>query len=234
MNLNSLCILTDNAPDYFTETPSGDIYHTSFSNLSSRNITVYFNNLESSVIKLIEKADFIVGCVAWLTNDKIITALSKLPEGASIIVQKEDFLRPDLSNRKDWTTWLRRKYDAIVTTMIRRYIPVICRYQGSIEQYQKVGVRCMGHYNLDKTPAFPRMHNKFLVFARVTENGITPYGVWTGSFNFSYNSGNSLENAIYIEDSRIAQRYYDEWAWIFGLSEELDWTSRWACPEFHI
>ena len=92
----------------------------------------------------------------------------------------------------------------------------------------------MGHYNSEKSPAFPRMHNKFLVFCTCTDQGITPYAVWTGSYNFSYNSGNSLENAVYIRDEDIAKRYYDEWAWIFGLSEELDWTSKWVCPEFQI
>jgi hypothetical protein len=59
-------------------------------------IVVVFKHLESSLIYHIRCADVIVGCVAWLTNEKILRALST-KRGVALIVQKEDFLRPDLN-----------------------------------------------------------------------------------------------------------------------------------------
>jgi hypothetical protein len=58
-------------------------------------ISVYFKNQIEHLIKYIEKADVVIGCVAWLTNTQILEAFKKVPHGCKIIVQKEDFLRPD-------------------------------------------------------------------------------------------------------------------------------------------
>jgi hypothetical protein len=66
-------------------------------------------------------------------------------------------------------------------------------------------VRCVGNHNKDKKPAFPRMHNKFLVFAK---KGRGPYAVWTGSFNLTRNAGLSLENALYITQPKIINAYF--------------------------
>ena len=61
-------------------------------NCASKNgdIEVYFKNIEEELIKKINNADIILGCVAWFTNEKILRALAK-KDGVSIIVQKEDF-----------------------------------------------------------------------------------------------------------------------------------------------
>jgi hypothetical protein len=63
---------------------------------------------------------------------------------------------------------------------------------------------------------------------------VEPYGVWTGSFNFTKSSVASFENAVYIEDSKIAYAYAHEFAQIFALSEPLDWTTSWSAPEYRI
>jgi hypothetical protein len=51
----------------------------------------------------------IFGCVAWLTLIPILKALSKC-DNVQIIVQKEDFLRPDLDQNKNnkWKEDLRK------------------------------------------------------------------------------------------------------------------------------
>jgi hypothetical protein len=100
----------------------------------------------------------------------------------------------------------------------------------------------MGNHNSNKNPAFPRMHNKFLVFCRVDilrektypEVDIVPYAVWTGSFNFTMNATMSLENALVLWNRAIAAAYYDEWQQILSLSEPLDWESNWCEPEWRI
>ncbi len=102
-------------------------------------------------------------------------------------------------------------------------------------------VRCVGNHNRDKKPAFPRMHNKFLVFAKVSPGSdehesetIEPYAVWTGSFNFTKNATKSLENALYITEPSIVKAFFDEYGQIAAVSEPLDWTSDWAEPEWRI
>ncbi|MDW7691575.1 hypothetical protein R9C00_17490 [Flammeovirgaceae bacterium SG7u.111] len=110
-------------------------------------------------------------------------------------------------------------------------------------------IRCVGNHNLDKQPAFPRAHNKFLVFCnfikestddtRKNEEAIyNPVSVWTGSFNLTWNAVNSFENAIYLEDKNgnnpIIMSYLKEHHQIFALSEKIDWRTDWVEPEFRI
>jgi phosphatidylserine/phosphatidylglycerophosphate/cardiolipin synthase-like enzyme len=103
-------------------------------------------------------------------------------------------------------------------------------------------VRCVGNHNREKKPAFPRMHNKFLVFCDVLESGgdlysgfeVKPYTVWTGSFNLTKNAAMSLENALVLTDPNIVRAYFREWEQILALSEPLDWGSDWCEPEWRI
>ena len=83
--------------------------------IQSTNIksAVYFRNLDKHLITHIKKADLIVGCVAWLTHQGILQALANTPKGVSIIVQKEDFLRPDLRSNGNWRNELRRRYSKL-------------------------------------------------------------------------------------------------------------------------
>jgi hypothetical protein len=104
-------------------------------------------------------------------------------------------------------------------------------------------VRCVGNYNRQKLSAFPRMHNKFLVFCRpefFKRNGgfptfdPRPYAVWTGSFNLTHNASRSLENALFITDPKIVVAYFREWEQIEATSEPLDWETDWVEPEWRI
>lgn len=55
-------------------------------NIKSSKIECYFMDIEKHLCDKIKTADAVVGCVAWLTNDKILDRLAKLKYGASIIV----------------------------------------------------------------------------------------------------------------------------------------------------
>ncbi len=52
----------------------------------------------------------------------------------------------------------------------------------------------------------PTMHHKFLVLLHKNK----PFCVLTGSFNFTKNALNNIENLSVIHDHEIAQIYYDE------------------------
>lgn len=210
-------------------------------------VAAYFRDLETPLLSHIAEADAVVGCVAWLTNSRVLTALAS-KRAASIIVQKEDFLRPDLEPlHTDWKSELRRLYEAICP--IRAPVHWMAGWLeirtsedniGLGSPLEEVGLRCVGHQKGSES-AMPRMHHKFLVFLRKRNQSdpevkdgdwpYQPYAVWTGSYNITKNGNASLENALFLRNDDIAAAYCDEWAQLIEISEPLDWTSRYAAPE---
>ena len=59
------------------------------------------NNILTSLVRRINKDDthFVMGCAAWFTNDRIITALSKL-KGVSVICTRDKVARSKYSKIK--------------------------------------------------------------------------------------------------------------------------------------
>ena len=53
------------------------------------------------LIGLMRQYEAAVGCVAWLTHFDILDAMARL-KTVSIVVQKEDFLRPDMGQPSNW------------------------------------------------------------------------------------------------------------------------------------
>lgn len=207
--------------------------------------TVLFRDLEKEAIARIQSADFVVGCVAWLTHPRIIESLRAPRFGASIVVQKEDFLRPDIGrDRSTWKKSLRVAYDSMRCGLDRYSVGGLVGDLSVCYDPTLPALRCVGNHNREKAPAFPRMHNKFLVFCRIRITDeqiytvqpypIETYSVWTGSFNFTENATNSFENAVVIDSEEIARAYFNEWQQIVALSEPLDWTSDWVEPEWRI
>ncbi len=258
--------MTDNLnhiqPDNDSNYPNEAIVDNS---IETTETTVYFRELENHLITHIQEAGAVFGCVAWLTSIPILDALAE--KETSIIVQKEDFLRPDLkTGNRGWKEILRNKYNGISNCFTRYEIHNLLTWCSVCCDPSIDGVRCVGNHNKDKNPAFPRMHNKFLVFCRYEtkldkimrelrydeadeisdvietclsedkqwDKIITPYAVWTGSFNFTFNATQSLENALFITNPEVVNAYYKEYGQIAALSEPLDWESDWVAPEWRI
>ncbi|NNB43700.1 MULTISPECIES: phospholipase D-like domain-containing protein [Pseudomonas] len=210
------------------------------STTSDSGITVYFRDLEERLLQHIKESDAVFGAVAWLTSYSILDTLAEL-NNVSIVVQKEDFLRPDIGFNSDFKKTLRTKYKSLKCSLTRYSFSNILSSVSVCSDPSIDPVRCVGNHNSEKKPAFPRMHNKFLIFARVKESTedhhietITPYAVWTGSFNLTKNATMSLENALFITDKKIVNAYFEEYGQIAAMSEELDWRSEWAAPEWRI
>lgn len=221
-------------------------YSTSFNGVS---IDVHFRDLDMKLIKLIDEADIVVGSVAWLTHVNILKALSR-KHSVHIVVQKEDFLRPDRPNTSSNSSWkqsLHALYNALPHP-ITRYNPSLNNTVLSFMSYAGdptlAAVRCVGNFNRSNAAASPRAHNKFIVLCKKTGPAqeeqdpqdilFKPYAVWTGSFNFSTNATKSFENAVVIHDSSVADAFFKEWAQIAALSEPLNWQTDWVAPEYRI
>ena len=210
--------------------------------ISSGKVEAYFKNLEDVLIDKIKQSKVVVGCVAWLTNPRILKAMQSVP--CSIIVQKEDFLRPDSKGSK---TELHYLYSRLHYNFSRFDMPIIAKYN-THDEMELDAIRCVGSHNSTKNSAHPRSHHKFIVFcdikdgeASLDDGELCPYNktpvptsVWTGSFNFTNNANNSLENAVVINDPVIAEAYFKEYAQVMLLSEKLDRETPWVSPEYRI
>lgn len=199
----------------------------------------HFSDLGQHLIGYIRSADIVVGCVAWLTDIEIIETLSQ-KKRVSIIVQKEDFLRPDLSTSK---TQLRNVYERLCGfheidgDILPRNITALGQYP---HDWSGQGVRCVGYRRDPKDRQHPNMHHKFFVFCEygdVTfddgyeQSYLKPYAIWTGSYNVTRNARLSRENAVYIEDDNISRSYFEEWSNMLSVSEPLNWESDWISPD---
>lgn len=250
-NLNESYIPTADGPDQRV----GD-----FGCAVTADVEVVFRDLEDRLVAEIEKSQFVVGCVAWLTNLRILKALARLRNNVLIVVQKEDFLRPDIGgSHVGWKKTLHEAYKALGASE-RFYWGGLIGMLSTFSDPTAQGVRCVGNYNCEKKPAFPRMHNKFLVLVpSAQESGHSPEcsncgcdtvgcycndelpanffdraSVWTGSFNLTANATKSFENAVILRNRDVAAAYYKEFAQIWALSEPLNWESDWSAPEFRI
>lgn len=215
-----------------------------FHHPSAGHISVFFRDIEQNLVQRIRDADCVFGCVAWLTSEPILDAIAE-KSIAQIIIQKEDFLRPDLASRTNFKENLRTLYSEIAGVYRAHFgsdITVSKTWTIMSEAEKVEGVRCLGYRKQHHAEIIPVMHNKFLVFCRYQESpydefpfgSITPYAAWTGSFNFTRNATRSFENAIFIEDGTVAERFLREWGQLAALSEPLDWEHDYVAPQYWI
>ena len=225
----------------------------------SGQVEAIFRDHRGRLVRLFQEAQeaglVCVGAVAWLTDPTILDAMATLP--TSVLVQKEDFLRPDLVASNDggrWKKHLRAQYDAVGRSnrhsdlFIRQNCPDPLGALTLLGDQDIAGVRCVGFPNNRGAAGVrqPLMHNKFLVFVELRdfsenqddENGQPeplwePRMVWTGSCNLTRQSHRSRENTVIIRDPAIASAYLHEWADLMSLSEPLDWDSQWVAPQWH-
>jgi hypothetical protein len=210
-------------------------------------VEVLFDDIEQQCVDMISRYPFVVGCAAWFTSEPIAAALAKCEEGCQIVVQKEDFLRPDSESNSTFAARMREMYASLRCRHDRYHLGELVSSLSYCSDPTIEAVRCVGNHNSDRNPAFPRMHHKFLVFCnmgkRVIDGGgdrkyevsyPIPAAVWTGSFNLTKNAGRSLENVVVIRSPQVADHYYQEWERIVALSEPLNWDTPWCMPEWRI
>ena len=227
MDLKQIAIYNADGPDIRQQDHS----------LIGNPVSVFFRDHEKILIDQLKKTDFVLGAVAWLTSAPILTALSNVKWGCSILVQKEDFLRPEVRPMSAWKNTLRERYSKLTCCFERFQLPGIASRLSYAGDPSQAPIRCVGNYNIDKNPAMPRMHHKFLIFCDSPDDydaPLIPKAVWTGSLNLTYNATQSFENSILIEDTAIAEAYANEWGQLMALSEPLDWEYNWVAPEFRI
>lgn len=165
-DLTKIAIPTDEHPQ-----PQSDF---SLRNVHNVEVNIIFRDHKKRLLECIADADFVVGCVAWLTDYDILGALAE-KSGVSIIVQKEDFLRPDGDVSKKT---LRNKYNQLPQICARFAVDGLISSLSISDDPTIQGVRCVGNHNRDRNPSFPRMHNKFLIFMNyLSEDELNNYAL---------------------------------------------------------
>ena len=197
-------------------------------------VEVVFEDLESRLADLIRQHQAVVGCMAWLTGEKVLRTLASR-KVVSVIINKEDFLRPDQGTWSQQQT--KRLYSAIPSFHPMWDIGPAYNWNSGITA---AGIRCAGvRIDGQNSRMTPRMHHKFFVFCdhdpeSNDPGGWVPKAVWTGSYNATFNASRSLENAVIITDPVIARAYFEEWGAVLGISEPLEWTSPYVTPDYRL
>lgn len=240
-------VIEEPSPEY-----GKSLYELTPDPIKSGSTTVFFKDLEQELVKKIDSYPAVFGCVAWLTNEAICAALARR-EHCTIIVQKEDFLRPD--GVGDPRIRCQRLYRQIGQTNFTRYeLPDPLPVMSYSSDPTLEGVRCFGERLRERYRSL--MHHKFAVFCEVETkkdtffsrevfgksdreytyfwHSVRPVAVWTGSYNWSMLSERHLENAVFIEDETIAAAYLREWSLIAAMSEPLDWESEYVEPQWRL
>jgi len=228
INLNTDLLIEADGASPLPLSPGGGCF--------SGEMEVHFSGIEDVLAREIQNAGAVFGVVAWLTNERLLDELAA-KEVASIIVQKEDFLRPESLDKHPTKERLRSKYGAVKGGWRFDKLPapihgMSCALDATIE-----GVRCAGVYD-----DYVRVHHKFAVFARHIRGGgdydqcdaYEPYAVATGSYNWTNNANRSRENLVLIHNPDVAECYFKEWAQICAISESLDWEWEYIEPQWRI
>jgi|SRR5215831_1926616 len=163
---------------------------------------VYFRDIKKHLIRHIEAARYVVGCAAWLTDFDTLDALARR-NGVAIVVHKRESYGSNGS-----VPYIREKY-----ARLPRAAP-------GCDALRCLGGTESGGLWRSTDTVKPWMHNKFLLFSNDLNK---PYGVWTGSYNFTRNSCNSFENAVYFTDPQAVEAYTNEWKLIWTLAQPLVW-----------
>lgn len=229
-----------NLNDKLTNDNDGDGKQKDYSTIGNKKeIEVYFKNIEKTIIEKIKKYKNVIGCIAWLTNENILRELSK-KEKVLIVVQEEDFLRPDTNYDGDKKKWKKKIFD-LYKKLEKGSIESSCwgvNYASA--DTIETGIRRFGLINEKKLPAFPRMHNKFILCYNELEYKLNKKGeyvlkndgeVLSGSYNYTENSNNSLENILCVKDMKIIEGYFKQFVEILTMSMPLDWEGDWSPSE---
>ncbi len=172
------------------------------------------SDLKTHLLEWISKQECVVGCVAWLTNKEILEAL---PKKCCIVMQKEDWLRPDYDGSHP-AQYSKNLYTGPSSLYRQDFSGLDCMNSSCykpIDKFRLFGVAVEGKYGR------PLMHHKFMIGMesynekKVCEIGeyenrrYRPISVWAGSFNMSKGSVRNCD-MTFIAGSEVAAFFYNE------------------------
>jgi phosphatidylserine/phosphatidylglycerophosphate/cardiolipin synthase-like enzyme len=191
-------------------------------------IHVHFDHIVESLLKHLQRLepDAVVGCMYWFTEPQLLQYLAEHKIPTQIIVQKQKLWHRRNSNNNneedDKKPSFKSKSHYIATKIRDAYDALTPFAQEKTESKDnEAAVRCFGNCVKTGKASNSLLHHKFLVLMKET----IPIAVFTGSFNLTAHASDNLENAILIENHKIALQYWQEWNTLLTYSEPLDWKT---------
>ncbi len=163
INLNQI----DPVDDGFTRLDNNNIE----SQVSS--VSAYFRDIKTELISNIEKADAVFGCIAWLSNSEIISALQSRKNFSIVVSEKScNTSLKTLSKHKNWIKLSSLANDQNhFYTLINQTVPGVNKVSAEdtiLPIRRLIPNQIGGHKESEKPLDYqPLMHNKFLVFAKI-------------------------------------------------------------------
>lgn len=215
------------------------------SRFTSQHVAVHLGRLEDRLLEWIARQEAVVGCVAWLTNEKILRALNAKPL-LQVVMQKEDWLRPDFDGSHPAKT--NRALYTRPAGFLRSEVEDLSDVSHLSDPYLGA-FRCFGSTAEGRRPV---MHHKFLVGCSVDRTGkvvrecrsiarteeqrgpgvkalaLLPQSVWVGSFNMTKGAVRNMDSALVLD----AGPAYCEWLDVLISSEPLDFDHAWCKPQW--
>jgi phosphatidylserine/phosphatidylglycerophosphate/cardiolipin synthase-like enzyme len=179
-----------------------------------------FRDIEAALVREIDKADVVIGCVAWLTSVPILTALKG--KHCQFVVQTEDWLRPDCDD-----------YSLVTQRRLIEQLPGIPNYllPQSVCSNSFVALDAVRLAGVPKNTSRnqPRMHHKFALFGKRTQKCwagtmleiLDYHTVFTGSYNWTANATRSLENGVFLHGGDVVDAYCQEYIQVLLLSRSI-------------
>jgi hypothetical protein len=187
-----------------------------------REIKVYFRNIEKHLIKHIMEADVVVGCVAWLTNQKILEALNTRLGVALVINKKDKNKTYKDENLRKFHENLRKFYDEL--PRIRSDVFQTTTLMDCFQTEYIEPIRCVGVRSKSKGEIIPLMHNKFIVLCKVTREDMGYGGKRT--VEYFLENGSWKSRVINYESSEDFYRY--NFAYNSDLLMSIDYIKPYA------
>jgi hypothetical protein len=120
---------------------------------ANANIEVIFRNHQARLVQEIDRFPVVLGGVAWLADSVVLQALARRTQ-VNIVVQKEDFLKPDLG--QSWAQNLRALYAALPSPLMRYSLPGGVSSLNYAGDPSIVAVRCVGNHKPQRTTTHDR------------------------------------------------------------------------------
>lgn len=160
---------------------------------------------------------YVVGTVAWATDEQLMTALGRHTQGTCIVVNKERWLR-------GYT------FRALRPIPLSTLFLSVGMLPPSYSQDYAQAAWCAGAINVENNVQFPRMHRKDLVFcakSRSTHDApgggpLEPYALWSGSYNLTRTARKSVESASLSWSTVLASHAYRCFLDVLAHSEPLE------------
>jgi phosphatidylserine/phosphatidylglycerophosphate/cardiolipin synthase-like enzyme len=155
-------------------------------------VQAVFDGHERRICQLAKSSHAVVGCVAWVTNQRILHSLSLCPCGVSVVVHDDEHfaLTDRIGLRTNAVPPMAVDCEGPDVSCIHPYVP-------------------MADYSAGGSDGM--LHAKFLVFCEADGTTLVPRVTWIGSANLTNKATRNVEASLVVVDEVTAKAFASAW-----------------------